>query len=458
MMNYRSYYDMSLAIWQYIPRLPVRYDLIVGVPQSGMIPAAMLASYLKVWLSSLDLFVNGECMTNGMSRTDMRKSCGLRDVHNVLVIDDSINSGTSIREARQLIETAAELKKHDLRVDYAAVYSKDGHDKDISFSFTICPMPRVFQWNIFNHPSVTKNSCYDIDGVLCGDPTPEQNDDGLEYERFLLTAVKCVNIRFQIGALISSRLEKYREQTIKWLRANGFKWKDLILLDLPSKLDRIRTNAHASFKAQIYRKRPETLFIESERKQAIEIAFLSGKDVFCTETMSYIAGGGDELNAAPLQKLFSEVEMCRLSRDESFEKLMKVRGEVSTSLEKEMAASRAAIKARLAAMTESRDEVRRKLADMEISRAKAREKLAAMTASRDELRQKLADMESSRAKAREKLAAMTASRDDVRQKLTAMEELRDLAQTRLARAKSVIGELEKDVSVLERIKDVVAED
>ena len=313
-MNYRSYHDISLAIWNYIPDLPMRYDLIVGIPQSGMIPAVMLSSYLKVNLSSLDLFVRGNCMTKGKTRTDQRHLSGLQGVRNVLVIDDSIYHGDSIREARQRIESAEILKKYRLHIDYAAVYSITGKDIDADFSFAICPVPRVFQWNIFNHPVVTKNSCYDIDGVVCKDPTPEQNDDGPEYAKFLATASKRINIQFPVGAFVSSRLEKYRRQTEEWLKNSDFKWNDLVLLDLPTKAARIARNAHAAFKAEVYKNRSETLFVESEWKQALEIARLSGKDVFCTETMAYIEGAkvGAEMAEAERKAKEMKSEMERL--------------------------------------------------------------------------------------------------------------------------------------------------
>ena len=35
------------------------------------------------------------------------------------------------------------------------------------------------------HHSFLNDSCLDIDGVLCRDPSPEENDDGPRYEKFL---------------------------------------------------------------------------------------------------------------------------------------------------------------------------------------------------------------------------------------------------------------------------------
>lgn len=55
------------------------------------------------------------------------------------------------------------------------------------------------------------------------------------------------------------------------------------MLDLPSAAERRRLKAHAPFKADIYAARPETLFVESNWRQAQEIAERADKPVICTE-------------------------------------------------------------------------------------------------------------------------------------------------------------------------------
>ena len=57
------------------------------------------------------------------------------------------------------------------------------------------------------------------------------------------------------------------------------------MLDLPNKEERIRQNAHAKFKAEVYKNENETvLFVESDRKQAIEIVRITGKPCMCVAT------------------------------------------------------------------------------------------------------------------------------------------------------------------------------
>lgn len=93
----------------------------------------------------------------------------------------------------------------------------------------------------------------DIDGVLCVDPTPEENDDGPRYREFLLNAQPLFIPRTEVGTLVTSRLEKYRPETMAWLKKNHVKYDKLVMLDLPNKEARQRANCHASFKAKEYK-------------------------------------------------------------------------------------------------------------------------------------------------------------------------------------------------------------
>ncbi len=288
-MNFRSYKDMGDTLWKNLCDLPEKYDLIVGIPRSGMIPATMLSLYLNVHLASLDEFVEGREMSCGSTRCSVRRQL-LDGVRKVLVIDDSICSGRAMREARSRIESSEALKEFDFDIDYAAVYSAGEDDSAVRFSIETVRRPRCFQWNIFNHPEWTARTCYDIDGVVTRDPTATENDDGPAYLGFIRNTPRRMQISYPVGAFVSSRLEKYRAETDAWLKHNGFFYKDLVLLGGVTAAERARRGLHASFKASVYRNREEVLFVESDARQAEEIAKISGKDVFCTDTMQFFNG------------------------------------------------------------------------------------------------------------------------------------------------------------------------
>jgi uncharacterized HAD superfamily protein len=130
------------------------------------------------------------------------------------------------------------------------------------------------------HRNELAQCCVDIDGVLCNDPTHEENDDGPRYLRFLESATPLARPTYRIGHLVTSRLERYREPTVRWLAAHGIQFDQLHMLDLPTAEERRRRGSHASFKAQVFRSIDTAeLFIESDPQQAIEIARLAGKPV-----------------------------------------------------------------------------------------------------------------------------------------------------------------------------------
>lgn len=279
-MNYRSLADLNDTIITNLYRLPRDIDLVVGIPRSGLLAANLLSLVSNIPLTDLDSFLQGRVYSSGTStKRTARLDRDLGDMRRVLVLDDSIKSGEAARRARDQI-TAAGVQAEIL---YAAVYGLEAHHPDVDLIFERVPNPRIFQWN-FMHHIVLEKACVDIDGVLCLDPTEQENDDGEAYRRFLSEAVPLHTTSRRIGWLVTSRLEKYRDLTESWLKRQGIEYGELVMLDLPSKEERQRLGAHGGFKAEFYRKSNSSLFIESEERQAETIARLSGKPVLCVET------------------------------------------------------------------------------------------------------------------------------------------------------------------------------
>lgn len=272
---YRSYEDLFKVISTHACTLPAEIDLIVGIPRSGMIPAYMLGLLLNKPVSTLNEYMNNMDGGHGERIVNQRKNVERRCI---LFVDDSIHSGV------QLEKTKNKLKERNEKHYYLAIYARAASKELVDFYFEIVDTPRVFQWN-YLYQGIVNKSCFDIDGVLCEDPLPEQNDDGEKYIDFILNAKPLYIPKDEIYMLVTSRLEKYRKETEIWLKNNNVKYRKLVMLDLPSKAERIKQNAHASFKAQVYQKENKAVFFyESERKQAIYIAAITKKPVFCIGT------------------------------------------------------------------------------------------------------------------------------------------------------------------------------
>lgn len=281
MFGYLSFADLSVVIRDNIQRIPSSVDLVVGIPRSGMIPAYMVGLYMNRHVMDLESYLAGYSLGHGRTRAVGKQLDSAASARHILLVDDSASSGTSILRSRDRILAAGFTGK----VTTCAVVVVPSAGGAVDLFFKEMPQPRVFEWNAFHHPELA-NSCFDIDGLLCVDPTPTQNDDGVRYQEFLRTAQPLFRPTLHIGYVVSSRLEKYRALTEGWLRANDISFGSLHLLDLPTQEERQRQGAHAKHKARVYRDTGALLFYESEPAQSAEIARLSGKPVLCTADMT----------------------------------------------------------------------------------------------------------------------------------------------------------------------------
>lgn len=278
-MYYRNITDLNQIILKRLSILPRDFDLIVGIPRSGMLPANLLALYLNKPYTDLDSFLNGHIYNAGARGKTFNEFA----TNKVLVVDDSLGSGSALNKSKARLEGVS--TKYSL--SYCAIYIAPGTEKMVDHYFEVVPLPRFFQWNILNHPSLEK-ACFDIDGVLCVDPSEEENDDGEKYIDFIMNAPPLFIPGNKIGALVTSRLEKYRAETEYWLKVNNVKYDELIMLDLPDKEARVKAGSHAEHKAKAYLSKPYTLFIESSLHQALHINMLTKKPVFCTENFEIV--------------------------------------------------------------------------------------------------------------------------------------------------------------------------
>lgn len=278
-MNYRNIRDLNNIILKKLSIIPRDFDLIVGVPRSGMLPANLLSLYLNRPYTDIHSFMNGHIYKAGARG----QFFDIKQFKKILVVDDSVASGAALQECK---ENLKELSSQ-FDIKYCAVYVIPGKEKTVDYFFETVPLPRYFQWNILNHTTLEK-ACFDIDGVLCADPLPEQNDDGEKYIDFILNAPPLFIPGSKIGTIVTSRLEKYRKETEYWLQANNVKYNDLVMLDLPDMAARQKANNHGGHKAKAYMAKPYVLFVESELNQAIQINKIAKKPVLCTANFEMI--------------------------------------------------------------------------------------------------------------------------------------------------------------------------
>lgn len=280
-MNYRSVSDLAQLLRVSVSKIPADIDLIVGVPRSGLLVANLLALQLNLKFCDVQSFISNMPLKHGRTRQVRYPTLTYpQSAHHVLVVDDSIDSGGSLEQVREQLKN----ENASTRITYAACFAAPHATQKVDLYFEVVSQPRFFEWNMMHSPFL-QEYCIDIDGVLCVDPTDQENDDGDRYRQFLLSAQPLLRPSYPLGVLVTSRLEKYRTETEAWLQANGFVYNKLEMLNLPDAETRRRLCAHAPFKAKVFRSHFDTrLFIESNVEQAREIARLSGKHCLSYET------------------------------------------------------------------------------------------------------------------------------------------------------------------------------
>jgi uncharacterized HAD superfamily protein len=276
-LQYRSYEDLNRLIKEADLNSFRNFDLILGVPRSGMFPAYIIGLILNLPVIDIESFIAGKDSYVG-ERLKNKKN----DIRKVLVVDDSIKFGGQLKEVKQKLSSL-----NSIHFKFLSVFATTDSREMVDYCLEIIDKPRVFQWNLLNS-WVYEYSCVDIDGVLCEDPSEEENDDGERYLEFLKNARPKYLPSCVVAVLVTSRLEKYRRQTEDWLSKHSVQYGKLVMLDLPDKKQRVKLGIHSSFKSKVYQEFNQTgLFIESSKYQSEGIHNYTGKNVFCVENMTF---------------------------------------------------------------------------------------------------------------------------------------------------------------------------
>lgn len=283
-MNFRTISDLNNLIINNLARIPDNIDLIVGVPRSGMVPAYFIALNLNLPCVDVNALLNNQKIECGNTkrRDNWVKYCS--EAKNILIVEDSINSGKSILEVKNRLKEV----DYNQNITYMAVYASEKSCEMVDIYLEKLAQPRMFEWNYMHH-GLLKYACFDIDGVLCEDPTEEQNDDGERYIEFIRNAKVRFKPTYKIGTLVTCRLEKYRAETEMWLKKNEIEYDKLIMMNLKTKEERIACGNHGQFKGEIYKSiKDAVIFVESDFSQAKIIADKSRKLVYCVENQTVL--------------------------------------------------------------------------------------------------------------------------------------------------------------------------
>jgi uncharacterized HAD superfamily protein len=274
---FKSIKDLTDDIKKFLlPNIPTDISTVVGIPRSGMIPASIIATAIGAKLKVLGQ--EGDPLSGWRMDNYLNK----KEDGRVLLVDDSCGSGKSMQEAKRRYGTPCLT---------CAIYPKS-HSKHIVDLFaTVFDGTRFFEWN-FNGSGITKKSYYDMDGVICEDPTT-YDDDGTTYGNAIATAKPLYLPQVEIEAICTNRIERWRAITEEWLKRHGVKYKKLIMQPYPTAVERRRHGNPGIYKARHYAETERDkvwLFVESHDVQAKVIYEKSGRPCLSIESMTLFGG------------------------------------------------------------------------------------------------------------------------------------------------------------------------
>lgn len=278
-MRLITYDDLATTIRRNVWKVPSDVDLIVGVPRSGMIAALMLSELTQKPVADVETFMAGQMMECGGRGGLMPK----RDIRKVLVLDDTVFYGRSITDVRARLAPLADR----YTLIFGCIYTCGENSRklvDLYFDDVESNPPVAYEWNILHHyETLTEQTMWDIDGLLCKEPPWDCYKE--QYEAYLRDPVPMVIPTTRIGAIVTYRLEKYRNVTEEWLGRMGINYGSLIMYPAETSEERNRTCPPYRFKADIYKEFPwAMLFYESNDDQARNIARIACKPVFSYES------------------------------------------------------------------------------------------------------------------------------------------------------------------------------
>jgi orotate phosphoribosyltransferase len=275
--------------------LPADIGGVVGLPRSGMLPAAVIATHLHLPL--YELTPQGPRRLGGAVPS---RAAGVSGAGRFAVVDDTVYAGTAMRKARALLPGAS----------FAAVYARPEAAGVVDYSARLLPSPHLLEWNLLNSARVTGSAAgpafgagvaADFDGVICHDA----ESGGVPGSPFLAPRA------WTLPLVVTGRAESHRGETEAWMRRHGVRWGRLEML--PDDVPLTAENA-ARHKARHYLASGCGFFIESDPEQARLILAYSGRPVICPrEGRVYQAGEAPAATVGRPQGMLTDAEAVRLA-------------------------------------------------------------------------------------------------------------------------------------------------
>ena len=252
-------------------RLPHEITGVIGILRNGAIPASVIASERGLSLA----FIRPR--TRVVRLQDLCWSPTLPPPGTILVIDDGANTSATMRWVTKHLHCS-----RGYRLFRAVMFTSNRRRYRTSFDLCLTEVarPRIFEWEMWSFARLNRMA-FDLDGVLAKDVTRRIDEDQrpAAYRRALLDAPCLHRPKRPVRLIATGRLEKWRHETKDWLRRHGIRYHQLVMSGHRTAYDRWAADDVATMKATHFVLSKAFIFVESEPRQARQIANLSGKEV-----------------------------------------------------------------------------------------------------------------------------------------------------------------------------------
>jgi len=252
---------------------------VLGVPRSGLFPASLISLWLNLPLYRVGKYGEAKILSASSDFGGVRMSNFASEDGKLLVIDDTMFSGTAMMDS---------IDRINEELFCAVVYAHPDSQDKVDFFAKILKPPHLLEWNLFNSHYMSQ-TLLDFDGVLSPNVPHEICIDEERYIEYIKNVEPFYHRipRRRCKGIVTARLEKYRGITEDWLERHGVDYGFLKMY--PTEKEQVRNKNHieeaAKFKSEIFSRSDAVFFIESERAEANIIQQMSNKLVICPDGM-----------------------------------------------------------------------------------------------------------------------------------------------------------------------------
>lgn len=236
------------------------YDVVVGIPRSGMIPAAMASLSLGVPLWTMGKH-GPSPLGAGLRMQDVKAD--QRKVKRMLILDDSSASGAQMALAKKAM-ALPHLKDYD--VTYAAVIVTPSGRRNVDLHHTVIELPHWFEWNFFGNTKLLRGF------KVCAELEVLADEEG----NLMNTVPRFSHIPTIMTALPATP----HNETItrRWLTEQDITHDNLLLR--PSDIA-LNSEEHIAWKVKQASRLGTGLFVAARANQAVRLTEHKFKTVLC---------------------------------------------------------------------------------------------------------------------------------------------------------------------------------